>query len=79
MLSQDGVEAAIDGFLAQHGGPALREDAVAEYVQVGRALPGSQTLRLACPGAKAQHSSSAGAQAFACTGLQACTGVAGTE
>lgn len=31
---QDGVQAAIESFLGQHGGPALRELAITEYVQV---------------------------------------------
>lgn len=29
---QDGAATVIDAFLAQHGGPALQEEAVSEYV-----------------------------------------------
>jgi hypothetical protein len=35
---QNGVQTAIDSFLGQHGGPALREPAIAEYVQVRHRL-----------------------------------------
>ena len=31
---QGGIEVAVDTFLQQHGGPALREPAIADYVQV---------------------------------------------